>query len=70
MQLIEGRFAYDFREYFVFEIQLFEVDICRRAHVGKISWRYYVIACWAVVLCCTVLCTSIRCIVPIVDNLF
>ena len=35
MQLIEGRFAYDFCEYFVLEIQLVEVDICRRAHLGK-----------------------------------
>ena len=33
--LSKGRFTYDFREYFVLEIQLAEVDICRRAHLGK-----------------------------------
>ena len=35
MQLIKGRFTYDLCEYFVPEIQLVEVDICRRAHLGK-----------------------------------
>ena len=34
-QLIKGRFTYDFREYFVLEIHLIEVDISRRTHLGK-----------------------------------
>ena len=35
VQLIKGRFTCDFCEYFVLEIQLVEVYICRRAYLGE-----------------------------------